>query len=86
MCLSVNVSISGRLSLCESLNKLVINLKPAQGAPNLSPNDSWSRFQLWDPKVDKWKKIWIDGWMLNAPTHHNVTPIGFGLSTLKPQC
>lgn len=82
MCLSVNVSISGCLSLCESL---VINLKPAQGSPNLSPNDSWSRFQLWDPKLDKWEKIWIDGWMLNAPTLHDVTPIGFGLSTLKPQ-
>jgi len=50
--LGVSVSVCGclsRLSLCGP----VMDWRPVQGVPCLSPNDSWDRLQpLRDPKLD----------------------------------
>ena len=53
--------MEGRLSLCGP----VMDWRPAQGEPHLSPNDSWDRLQPpRDPKLEAGTET---GWMFNLP-------------------
>ena len=66
--LGVSVSVCGclsRFSLCGP----VMDWRPVQGVPRLSPNDCWDRLQpARDPtdglsRYRKWMDGWMDGWM-----------------------
>ena len=56
--LSLGVSVSGCLSLCGP----VMDWRPVQGVPRLSPNDRWDRLQPPRDPTDRLDGI-ENGWM-----------------------
>ena len=68
--LGVSVSVCGCLSLCGP----VMDWRPVQGGPRLSPDDRWDRLQpLRDPTdgLSKHRK-WMDGWAVSLKCHEMI--------------
>ena len=73
--LGVSVSVCGclsHLSLCGP----VMDWRPVQGVPRLSPDDRWDRLQpppRPDRRIRRYKK-WMDGWTSKMATVNKLEP------------